>query len=133
MTSLYALAADILVGIHFLYVLFVVAGEGAILIGGLRNWNWVRNMTFRITHLIAIAVVAVQALAGVLCPLTIWEYQLREKAGQHVEWDISFIGRLLRLIIYHDLPEWFFTILHVGFAVLVLWTLIRYPPARRRR
>lgn len=132
MTSFYAFAADVLVGIHVLYVLFVVTGQVAVLAGGLLGWEWIRNMKFRIIHLIAILIVAVQSAAGVLCPLTIWEYKLREMAGQYAEWDISFTGRLLRMIIYYDFPEWFFMVLHIGFALLVLWTLIRFPPKRKR-
>lgn len=132
MTSLYAFFADVLVGIHVLYVLFVVVGQIAVLGGGILGWKWIRNMTFRIIHLIAIAIVAVQSAVGVLCPLTIWEYRLREMAGQYAEWDISFTGRLLRMFIYYDFPEWAFMVLHIGFALVVLLTMILFPPRRKR-
>ena len=131
MTSFYAFAADVLVGIHALYVLFVVAGQAAVLAGGLLRWKWIRNMKFRVIHLIAIGIVAAQSAAGVLCPLTIWEYRFRELAGQYAEWDISFTGRLLRMFIYYDLPEWVFMVLHIGFALLVLLTMILFPPRRK--
>jgi len=104
----YAILADIIVGFHFLYVMFVVVGLILIMMGGILGWSWVRNVTFRIVHLVSIGIVAAQALANVMCPLTIWEYQLRERAGQTASWDISFVGRLFRLIIFFDFPSWFF-------------------------
>jgi hypothetical protein len=127
----YAILADIIVGFHFLYVMFVVVGLILIMMGGILGWSWVRNVTFRIVHLVSIGIVAAQALANVMCPLTIWEYQLRERAGQTASWDISFVGRLFRLIIFFDFPSWFFTILHVGFFSIVLISLIFIPPRRK--
>lgn len=129
----YAILADILVGFHFLYVMFVIIGQVLILLGGILRWSWVRNIAFRIVHILSIGIVAAQALANVMCPLTIWEYQLREKAGQTANWDISFVGRLFRLIIFFDFPSWFFTILHVGFFSIVLISLVFIPPRRKTR
>ncbi len=129
----YAILADLIVGFHFLYVMFVVVGLMLIVLGGILGWSWVRNITFRIVHLVSIGIVAAQALADVMCPLTIWEYQLREKAGQTANWDISFVGRLFRLIIFFDFPSWFFTMIHVGFFSIVLISLVFIPPRRRVR
>ncbi|MCK4543010.1 MAG: DUF2784 family protein, partial [Spirochaetales bacterium] len=69
--------ADLVVLVHFGYLLFTVGGEIIILIGGLLSWKWVRNLTFRIIHLLAIVVVSLEAIIGVWCPITILEYQLR--------------------------------------------------------
>lgn len=135
---MYALLADLLVGLHFLYVLFAVGGELAVLAGGLLRRPWARNPAFRIVHLAAVALVAVEALLGVTCPLTSWEYDLRQLAGQQVERDISFIGRLVRSVIFYDFPAWVFTITYVGFALLVAGSLLLFPlrtrgKARKRR
>lgn len=128
----YAILADIIVGFHFLYVMFVVVGLALIILGGILGWSWVRNIVFRIVHLISIGIVAAQALADVMCPLTIWEYRLRELAGQTASWDISFVGRLFRLIIFFRFPAWFFTVLHVGFFSIVLISLVFIPPRRKK-
>jgi len=128
-----ALLADALVVIHLLYILFVVGGEAAIIAGGIRGWAWVRNLPFRVAHLCAIVMVAAEALLGWICPLTEWEYQLRVAAGQQGERDISFVGRLFRLIVFYDLPTWFFTILHVSIALVVVVSLILVPPRWRVR
>ena len=99
------------------------------------------NLTFRVTHFVIMAIVAVQAAFGVLCPLTIWETELRRKAGQvgffGVEDEqLSFVGRLARDVLFID-PEkvsmealswWYY-----GFMAVVLLCLVCVPPRRRSR
>ena len=128
----YALFADLLVLFHFSYVSFAVGGELFILAGAFLKWGVVRNSAFRIAHLVAVVFVALESLVDVLCPLTEWEYNLRELAGQRVEREISFIGRLLRKIIFYDFPSWAFTLMYVGFGALVILTFILIPPRRKR-
>ena len=125
-----ALLADIVVAFHLLYVAFAVGGEVVILVGGLLRWSWVRNLPFRIIHLIAVVFVAFESMAGILCPLTEWEHRLRIAAGQHVEEDITFVGQLIRSIIFYDFPPVFFTFLYVGFGLLVVATFVFIPPRR---
>jgi hypothetical protein len=129
----YTLFADLIVAFHASYVMFVVFGQVFILLGWIFKWAFIRNPYFRVIHFLSILVVAAQAILKMPCPLTIWEYQLRELAGQNAQWEISFIGRLLRLLIFFDFPPWFFTILHVGFASVVLITLILVPPKFNKR
>jgi hypothetical protein len=128
-----ALLADAIVILHFGYVLFAVGGEGLMLAGGLLGWRWVRNLPLRLAHLAAVVLVAVEALLGVICPLTEWEYRLRELAGQRVEQQISFVARLVRSMIFYDFPAWVFTLAYLGFAVLVAGTFLLFPPRRARR
>jgi hypothetical protein len=118
--------ADLVLGIHFLFVLFVVGGLPAIWIGAVRRWRWVRNIGFRIAHLAAICFVAFEAVIGMACPLTVWEDALR---GGPVE--DSFIARWLGYLLYYRLPEWVFIGAYVGFALLVAATWRRVPPHRR--
>jgi len=128
MKTSYALFADIIVIIHLFYVLFAVGGEIIILAGALFRWRGIRNPLFRISHLVAVGLVAVEAAAVVSCPLTVWEYGLRHLAGQEVEENLSFIARLVRLIIFYNFPPWVFTVMHVTFGLLVLLTYIFIPP-----
>lgn len=129
--SAYALAADFVVFFHALYVGFVMLGEGAILLGAACGWQWIRGFWFRALHLLAIAVVAAEAVAGVVCPLTDWEFRLRTAAGQPVDGE-SFVGRWLHRMLFMDAPNWAFTTAYVVFAGLVLATLYWIPPRRRR-
>src|SRR5262249_2616892 len=89
-----AFLADVLVAIHVAYVSFVVLGMAAILLGTLLKWKWVRNPWFRVSHFVAIVIVALEAIFGIACPLTVWEDQLRRSAGQTVAGG-TFVGRLL--------------------------------------
>jgi len=128
----YAFAADLVAALHLLYVIFAVGGQICILPGAALKWRWVRNPVFRTIHLAAVGLVALEAVAGMFCPLTLWEYDLRTLAGQVTERNLSFIARLLRLIIYYDLPGWAFTALHVSFGLLVAATFVLVPPRFRK-
>lgn len=119
---MYPVLADIVLVIHFVFVLFVVGGLALIWIGAAAGWGWVRNFWFRVAHLAAIAYVALEAIAGVLCPLTVWEAALRGSRAEK-----SFVAQWVHRLLYYDWPEWVFTVLHVGFALLVAasWYFIR--------
>ena len=133
MSAGYGFAADAIVVFHFCYVLFAVGGELIVLLGWLLRWRWIRNLAFRIVHLASVAVVAMEALIGVLCPLTDWEYRLRLLAGQTFEEEIPFMARLVRRIIFYDFPTWVFTLTYILFALLVAATLLLVPPRKKPR
>ena len=114
--------ADLVLIVHFLFVAFVVGGLVLIWIGAAAGWQWVRNFWFRVAHLAAIAFVATEAVVGVLCPLTVWEAALRGAQAEK-----SFVAQWVHRLLFYDFPEWVFTVLHVGFALLVAasWFLVR--------
>ena len=72
--------------------------------------------------------VAVEAGAGLACPLTVWEYRLRLLAGQSAAEAIPFMARLVRRVMFFDFPDWVFTATYVLFALLVAAILVLYPP-----
>ena len=74
---LYTILADCIIAIHLGYVGFVVVAQLLILIGIALRWQWVRNLRFRVTHLVMVEVVALEGLFGILCPLTTVEDHLR--------------------------------------------------------
>ncbi|MET4025949.1 glucan phosphoethanolaminetransferase (alkaline phosphatase superfamily) [Marinobacter sp. MBR-99] len=118
--------ADLLLLFHTLLVAFVILGLVATLVGYFRQWNWVRNIWFRLSHLVVIVIVVLQAWLGVLCPLTIWEMELRAKAGQG-GYEGSFIQHWLETILYYNAPDWVFILVYTLFGALVLasWFLVR--------
>jgi hypothetical protein len=122
-----ALAADLVLVAHTLFVAFVVGGFALVWIGHFRGWTWIREYRFRSLHLAAITFVAFEGLIGMACPLTEWEATLRGQAA-----DMSFVARALRAVVFHDLPEWVFTTAYVAFAVLTAMT-IRLVPMRAPR
>jgi glucan phosphoethanolaminetransferase (alkaline phosphatase superfamily) len=122
----YLLAADILLIIHVLFVVFVVFGLALILIGKVRKWQWVRSAWFRTAHLIGIAIVVLQAWLGLICPLTTWEMALREQAGEAV-YAGSFIAYWLSTLLYYQAPEWVFAVVYTAFGAVVIlsWFWVR--------
>lgn len=137
----YALLADGILIAHFLFFLFCVGGEAVVLAGAVlsrhaptgRRGEWFRNRSFRISHLAAVVFVGIEGLVGFLCPLTVWEYDLRRAAGQVFEREIPLVTRIIRTLLFHDFPPWAFTALYVGFAVLVAATFFLVKPEGKRR
>jgi len=123
-----ALAADLILILHAGFIAFVVLGLVLTLIGACLGWRWVRNFWFRIAHLLAILVVALQAWLGWLCPLTEWEAELRVAANGRPYPEEGFIAYWLHELIYYDFPFWAFTLAYTLFALAVLATLIFLPP-----
>jgi hypothetical protein len=120
--------ADLIVSIHFGYVIFVVGGLFVITIGCVLKWRFIRNFWFRAIHLTMILIVVFEAIFGISCPLTDWEYELRIAAGRQNAVSESFVARLIQQIIFYDFPPIVFTISYClfGIAVLMSWWLI--PP-----
>jgi hypothetical protein len=121
--------ADVILVVHFAFVAFVVGGLLLIWAGAACRWDWVRNFRFRLAHLVAIGFVAVEALIGMACPLTEWEYLLRGVGTDGP----TFLQRLIATLIFYDLPGWAFTLMHLGFALLVAVTFWLVPPRPRVR
>lgn len=129
----YGFWADAVVLFHFAYFLFTIGGTLLILIGGPARWGFVRRPGFRIPHLLSVLLVSVEALLGMRCPLTLWEYQLRQAAGQSVEEELSFTARIIRRIMFYDFPAWVFLLLYLGFGALVLLLFFVVPLRRRKK
>jgi hypothetical protein len=128
----YAICADLLTAFHAAYVGFVVLGELAILIGAAFGARWARNPWFRGIHLLCIGVVVMEAFFHIACPLTVWEYTLRDWAGQATTRE-TFVGRLVHLVFLDDqFAPWVYEYLHIGFGILVLATYILLPPRWRK-
>ena len=124
--EVYLLLADTILFVHVLFVLFVVLGLVLIFTGRWRGWRWVRHFWFRLIHLVAIAYVVLQSWLGAICPLTLWEMQLRARAGDAV-YAGSFIAHWLQQLLYYRAPEWVFILLYTSFGALVAasWYWVR--------
>ncbi len=126
---MYGILADIVVATHVAYVAYVILGQVAILTAGAFKWSWGRNPYFRWSHLLLMAIVAVEAVMGWRCPLTIWEEQLRAAGGLAVQTGDTFMGRLLHDLLFIDgKDESFFTTLYLAMMVVVLQAFVFYPP-----
>ncbi len=126
-TTFFQLLADAILIIHLLFVGFVVLGLVFILIGMWKKWPWVHNRIFRITHLAAIGIVVAQAWLDRLCPLTLWENELRKKAGEAV-YSETFIEHWLHKILFFEAEPWVFVTIYTVFGsiVMILWLITRH-------
>ncbi len=127
--SFFSLLADLTVLIHAMFVLFVVGGQVLILVGWMKKWQWTQNFIFRIVHLAAIGYVVLEAWLGLVCPLTLLEYSLRQLAHE-ATYSISFIGYWLNYFLFYTAPSWVFILIYSVFGFLVLLTFLKYPPSR---
>jgi hypothetical protein len=124
--------ADLILFAHAAVPLFIVGGLAAIALGAWRRWRWVRNRTFRLLHAGLMAIVLAQAMLGRLCPLTIWEHDLRVRAGQtNAGEPEGFIAYWVSHLLYIDAPPTFFIALYalVMALIVIAWRLV--PPSPR--
>jgi hypothetical protein len=129
-TTTFQLAADAVLLMHALFVVFVVSGLILILVGGALGWSWVRLRWFRLAHLAAIGVVVVQSWLGAICPLTTLEMELRTRAGES-SYPGSFIAHWVEAVLYYQAPPWVFVLCYTAFGALVVAAWFRVRPRRR--
>ncbi|MHB8251342.1 MULTISPECIES: DUF2784 domain-containing protein [Acidithiobacillus] len=114
--------AQAILAFHILIIAFNVFGLIAIPLGAWRGWRWVRIFWWRALHLVALLVVAVQALLGTACFLTIWQSELQEAAGRQ-GYRLPLIQTWIDHLLFWHLPMSFFTSIYVliWIGVLLLW------------
>lgn len=114
--------------VHFAFVAFVVLGLIVILLGGIRRWRFVRNFYFRAAHLVAIGCVVMESVAGVTCPLTTWENDLRLMAGGD-QYAGSFVQHWIHRVMFFQASEATFTIIYIAFFLVVVLSFFLVRPA----
>jgi hypothetical protein len=124
------LAASIL-AVHLAVIAFNVFGLVVTPIGAWRGWPFVRRPAWRLAHLACLAVVAVQALMGRACFLTIWE----DAAGGSADHTPLIMGAVNRLLFWR-LPIWVFAAAYAAifaYALALLWLVPLDFTSRRSR
>ena len=117
---IYSILADIVVVIHFLFIVFAAVGALLIL-----KWWWIIY-----PHLLSAIWAAMVIGMGWICPLTPLENNLRRAAGQQ-GYDGGFIEHYLIPIIYpagltREIQIW------IGIGVILINLLLYYIVIRRR-
>ncbi|EQD76007.1 hypothetical protein B1B_01979, partial [mine drainage metagenome] len=113
--------------LHLGIIVFNIGGLIVIPWGGVRGWSWVRNFWLRLAHLVALSVVAIQALLGRACFLTIWQAELstRAEARGHTP---PLIAHWINQLIFWPIPLWVFTLLYIVVWVYTVALWWRFPP-----
>ncbi|MBT8147886.1 MAG: DUF2784 domain-containing protein [Gammaproteobacteria bacterium] len=126
----YRIAADAILVTHVLFVAFVVFGLALVLVGAALHWQWIRNFWFRSLHLAAIGIVVLQSWLDRICPLTTWEMELRNRAGQTTYSD-TFVSYWLQKLLFYEAPAWVFIVCYTLFGILVVASWLLIPPEHR--
>ena len=120
---------EAVLAVHIAVILFNVFGLVAVPVGALCNWRFVHIRWWRVLHVLSLATVAVQALVGRACFLTVWQDELSALQQPSTPLILGWINQ----VIYWQLPIWVFAGLYLLvfiYAVALLWLV---PPRRRLR
>ena len=120
-----AALGQLVLGVHLLVIAFNVLGLTAIPLGAALNWRWVRIRWWRLLHIASWAVVALQAVLGRACFLTLWQDSLTGGGPEP-----PLIMRFVNSLIYWPLPIWVFSAIYLALfvTVIALWWLVRPAP-----
>ena len=123
----YRIAADLLVIVHFAFIVFVVVGGLAAL-----KWRWVILL-----HIPAAVWAALIEFQGWICPLTPWEQELWRLGGR-APYEGGFVAHYILPVVYPDgLTRGIQVGLGVGVVVLNVlvygWLVARATGRRHRR
>jgi hypothetical protein len=98
---LYRLAADGVVLVHFLWIVFLIIGA---FIGK-------KYRTVKIFHITGLCFAVIMQIFGWYCPLTYLEIWLRQKHDPSLSYSGSFIIHYIEKIVYIELSPWIIFIL----------------------
>ncbi len=120
--------AEAVLAIHLAVIGFNVFGLVVIPLGAGLGWRFVRLRAWRWLHLASMAVVAVQALAGRACLLTILQADLSGEGSPQ-----PLVMRVVSRLVFWPLPMWAFTALYVALLAYVVLLMKLVPPTRSNR
>jgi len=128
----YKIIADIIVVIHFIWIVFMLLGFFLTIYGFYKKeiFDW---WLFRTLHLSGILFVGLLTILRRFCPLTILENLSRIKYDPESTYPGSFIVHYIETLVYPDVNQ---TLLRVGtlfFAVFILAVYIIKPPIKIKK
>ncbi len=121
--------AQVVLAAHIVAAAFIVFGIIAIPIGARLGWSFVYVLWWRLLHVAAMGIVAIQKLLGNSCFLSVWEFRLVDIASRvpHATPAFQSLGEH---VLYWNLPLWFFAWLYAALFVFVIFLWFRVPPRR---
>ncbi|HEY2049307.1 MAG TPA: DUF2784 family protein [Caulobacteraceae bacterium] len=119
------LAATILT-VHLAIIAFNVFGLVAVPVGAWRGWRFVYEPVWRLAHVACLALVAVQAVAGKACFLTVWQDEANGTASR-----TPLIMGFVNHVLFWRLPIWVFAAGYLAIFAYAL-ALLSIVPLRRR-
>lgn len=140
---IYKILADIIVVMHFAWILFMLLGFILTLCGFFSTYvlrtsadrwkGFFDKWLFRILHLFGIVYVSFLAIMGKYCPLTIWENSLRAKYDPTLTYSGSYIVHYIEKLVYLDVNLLAILIPTIFIAIFTLVVFIIKPPTKIKR
>ena len=140
---LYKILADLVVLIHFGWILFMLWGFILTICGSVcvyvlpaakgKGIKFFDRWIFRTVHLAGIVYVAILTVQGKYCPLTILENDLRGKYDAELAYPGSFVVHYVEKIVY---PEANFLVFVIPTTIIAVFTVLMFmirPPAKIRQ
>ena len=128
----YKILADIIVVFHFLWILFMISGFCVTLYSIVFNRKYLDFVTFRVVHLCGIFYVGLLTVLGKYCPVTILEYNLRQKYDSSLFYSGSFIIDWVERIVYPDVHPLLIQLPTIIIAVFTVVIFLIFPPGRKK-
>jgi Protein of Unknown function (DUF2784) len=111
----YKVLADIVVFVHFLWILFLIFGV---------FWG-TRNLTVKVIHISALAFAIIIQVFNWYCPLTHLEAWLRAKHDTSVSYAGSFITHYIEKIVYIELSPTLIFVLTIFLGGFSSWLYLK--------
>lgn len=137
---LYKILADLVVVVHFGWIVFVLWGFVLTFCGSVSVYlfhaekdRWKRffdRWIFRTIHLAGIVYVGILTLFGHLCPLTILENTLRGQYDPELTYPGSFVVHYIQRLVYPEANFLLFVIPTMIIAIFCILMFIIRPPAK---
>jgi len=112
--------ADILMLIHFLWVLFMILG--------LPLGLWLKSPLLRWIHFAGMALTAAFAITGMYCPLTVWEESLRQNVDGNFGFEGGFLAHRLSSILYPQIESWILRGASIVWGALTVLAMVLVKP-----
>ena len=129
---LYRVFADLIVFMHFAWVLFILVGFILTLCGFFWKGFFDRWL-FRAIHAGGILFVSILAVLGQYCPLTLWENTLRAKYDPSLVYAGSCIIHYVQKLLYPDMNPLIIRAVTTFIAIFSIVVFIVKPPTKIRR
>jgi len=127
----YKILADLIVVAHLAWILFMLWGC-ILTVRGFFHTAFFERRLFRTVHFCGIVYVALLAMLGKYCPLTVAENALRRTYDPGLTYPGSFMVHYIEKIVYPNVPQFILLIPTVAIAVFTVVMFIIRPPRKIR-
>ena len=112
---LFKILADLVVLVHFLWILFLVFGA---------LWG-VKNKAIKITHLSGLFFAILIQVFDWYCPLTHFEFWLRSRHNPSIAYAGSFIIHYMERLVYLEISQTGVLVATIGLVIFNSWFYLR--------